>query len=149
MDNNEVYIDITQSSSIFIYILKYASTFDSIKNYTSDYIKFKDELPFELQPYWKATIYNYMITKRAKIILEKNNNYIVEKICSILSKYIPKKIPYSNLIELGLPPPNVELNNISPVSICNFSAATTASSGVVATIPRCILTPKLFNNSLP
>ena len=39
----------------------------------SDYIKFKDELPFELQPYWKATIYNYMITKRAKIILEKNN----------------------------------------------------------------------------
>ena len=41
MENKEVSIDITQSSSIFIYILKYASTFDSIKNYTSDYIKFK------------------------------------------------------------------------------------------------------------
>tara|TARA_B100000579_G_scaffold437905_1_gene469815 strand:- start:175 stop:1206 length:1032 start_codon:yes stop_codon:yes gene_type:complete len=30
---------------------------------------------------------------------EKNNIYIVEEICSILDKYIPKKIPYSDLIE--------------------------------------------------
>ena len=30
---------------------------------------------------------------------EKNNNYIVGEICSILEKHIPKKIPYSSLIE--------------------------------------------------
>ena len=41
MDDSEVSIDIPHSSSIFVYILKYASTFDSIKNYTSDYIKLK------------------------------------------------------------------------------------------------------------
>jgi hypothetical protein len=41
MDDHEVSIDIAHSSSIFIYILKYASTFESIKNYTSDHIKLK------------------------------------------------------------------------------------------------------------
>ena len=41
MDDSEVSIDIPHLSSIFMYILKYASTFDSIKNYTSDYIKLK------------------------------------------------------------------------------------------------------------
>ena len=34
-------LPIPHSSSIFVYILKYASTFDTIKNYTSDYIKLK------------------------------------------------------------------------------------------------------------
>jgi mitochondrial chaperone BCS1 len=42
MSNNDyVHIDVNSSSSIFVYILKYGATFDNIKNYTSDFIKFK------------------------------------------------------------------------------------------------------------
>ena len=82
MDNNEVSIDITQSSSIFIYILKYASTFDSIKNYTSDYIKFKKyekdiNNKYEIQlklPYGLSKI-NYN-NKIININYEKDNNSV-------------------------------------------------------------------------
>jgi galactokinase len=40
----------------------------------SDYIKYKDNLSRDLRPYWKATILNYMITKKAIKILEQNNS---------------------------------------------------------------------------
>ena len=45
---------------------------------SSDYIRFKDKLPSTLQPYWKATILNYMITKRAIKILKKSNSSLNE-----------------------------------------------------------------------
>ena len=44
----------------------------------SDYIKYKDNLSRDLRPYWKATILNYMITKKAIKILEKNNSSLNE-----------------------------------------------------------------------
>ena len=40
-------------------------------------------------------------------------------------------------------------HQLVPVSAVYFSAAAIASSGVVATIPLWMFTPKLFNNSFP
>ena len=40
-DSDYVHIDVDSGSSIFIYILKYGASFDTIKNYTTDFIKHK------------------------------------------------------------------------------------------------------------
>ena len=52
--------------------------FDILKAHKKDYLRFRDKLPSRLQPYWKAAILNYMITKRAVEILKTNNQSIDE-----------------------------------------------------------------------
>lgn len=59
-------------------VKKFDNTFTLINAKETDYKKYESSLPDELRPYWKATILNYMITKRAKKILEKNNSSIKE-----------------------------------------------------------------------
>ena len=59
-------------------IQKKDKTFILLNAKESDYIKFKDCLPSNLHPYWKATILNFMITKRAIKILEKNSKSLNE-----------------------------------------------------------------------
>ena len=59
-------------------IQSHDKSFSILKAKESDYIKHKDNIPFKLRPYWKAAILNYMITKKAIKILEKNNNSINE-----------------------------------------------------------------------
>jgi len=68
----------TNAQKALSIVQKFDDKFTLIDAKETDYKKYKDSLPNELRPYWKATILNYMITKRARKILKKNNSSIKE-----------------------------------------------------------------------
>ena len=67
-------------------IQNFDKNFDLINSKESDYKKYERELPIKLQAYWKATILNYMITKKAKKILS-NKNGSIKDLSSLMNSH--------------------------------------------------------------